>query len=75
MTLKERDAIESPGDFVPSFAERFHQTEGTCTACLCPCADHWEPLAGDSSGWCGCTYALKQEVTRLRAELAQRKAS
>jgi hypothetical protein len=73
ITRIERDDQGEPvsGLFVPAFAERFHATEGTCTACLCACAEHWEPLARDSKGWRGCTYALRQEVTRLRAELAR----
>lgn len=79
MDRTERDALERYDDqhtgFVPSFMSRFRVTEGTCTACGCPCAEHWESLANGAHGWVGCTYALKQEVTRLRAELAQRKAS
>lgn len=76
MTNQERTALErdEQGEprytgFVPAFARYFHQTEGTCAVCGCPCAEHWEPLAGDASGWRGCTYALLQEVTRLRKEL------
>lgn len=80
MDRRERSTIELDeqgepvsGLFVPSFAERFRVLGGRCTVCGCLCQEHVENLGGDRTGWRGCTYALLQEVTRLRKELAARK--